>query len=293
MSDSFEVEGADVVFRSHVFDVERRTIRHGKTKFRRDVAVHPGAVAILPINAAGEVGFIRQYRSTFDEFLLEIPAGTRDIPDEEPLETAKRELLEEMGFEAKEWTLLGRFMNSPGWTTQVMIDLRGARSDPGRASARRTRRTQFDDPLAGARRDSRGVRERLGRLIRRRPSRCTGSSGRSLTSPSAALEEYLQWLTIEKGRSRATIEAYRRDLRRCWTWARERGATISDVSEEELERYFNEAATVALSASTVARAVAAARGFFAYLVDEGYLVTDPSGPTEGRSARTDASQASR
>jgi 8-oxo-dGTP pyrophosphatase MutT (NUDIX family) len=121
VSDSFHVEGADIVFRSHVFDVERRTIRHGKTKFRRDVAVHPGAVAILPINAAGEVGFIRQYRATFDEFLLEIPAGTRDIPDEEPLETAKRELLEELGFEAKEWTLLGRFMNSPGWTTQVMI----------------------------------------------------------------------------------------------------------------------------------------------------------------------------
>jgi 8-oxo-dGTP pyrophosphatase MutT (NUDIX family) len=82
--------------------------------------VHPGAVAILAINADGQVGFIRQYRATFDDFLLEVPAGTRDIPDEEPLDTAKRELLEELGFEAKEWTLLGRFMNSPGWTTQVM-----------------------------------------------------------------------------------------------------------------------------------------------------------------------------
>jgi 8-oxo-dGTP pyrophosphatase MutT (NUDIX family) len=120
VSDSFQVEGADIVFRSHVFDVERRTIRYEKTKFRRDVAVHPGAVAILAINADGQVGFIRQYRATFDDFLLEVPAGTRDIPDEEPLDTAKRELLEELGFEAKEWTLLGRFMNSPGWTTQVM-----------------------------------------------------------------------------------------------------------------------------------------------------------------------------
>lgn len=120
MSDSFEVEGADVVFRSHVFDVERRTIRHGKSKFRRDVAVHQGAVAILAINERGEIGVIRQYRSTFDDFLLEIPAGTRDVSDEPELETAQRELLEEMGFSASEWRLLGRFMNSPGWTDQVM-----------------------------------------------------------------------------------------------------------------------------------------------------------------------------
>ncbi len=120
MSGSFHVEGADVVFRSHVFDVERRTVRGGKTSFRRDVAIHPGAVAILAINDAGQVGFIRQYRATFDEDLLEIPAGTRDVEGEEPLETAKRELLEELGYEAKQWTLLGRFMNSPGWTNQVM-----------------------------------------------------------------------------------------------------------------------------------------------------------------------------
>jgi 8-oxo-dGDP phosphatase len=121
VSDSFEVEGADVVFRSHVFDVERRTIRHGKTKFRRDVAVHQGAVAILVINEHDEIGVIRQYRSTFDDFLIEIPAGTRDVSDEPPLETAQRELLEEMGFSASEWRELGRFMNSPGWTNQVMI----------------------------------------------------------------------------------------------------------------------------------------------------------------------------
>ncbi len=107
-----------------------------------------------------------------------------------------------------------------------------------------------------------------------------------MTSPSAELEEYLQWLTIEKGRSRATIEAYRRDLAALLEWARERGATISDVSEEELERHYNEA-RLSRSPSTVARAVAAARGFFAYLVDEGYLVTDPTARLKGgRRGRT-------
>jgi 8-oxo-dGDP phosphatase len=121
VSDSFQVEGAEVVYRSHVFDVEKRTIRHGDDTFERDVAVHPGAVGVLAINDDGEVGFIRQYRSTFDRELYEIPAGTRDIPGEEPLDCAKRELREELGCEASEWTLLGRFMNSPGWSTQVMV----------------------------------------------------------------------------------------------------------------------------------------------------------------------------
>lgn len=120
MSDSFRVEGAEEVFHSHVFDVERRTIRHGDATFERDVAVHHGAVAVLAINDLGQIGFIRQYRATFDDLLLEIPAGTRDVEGEPPLATAKRELLEELGYVADEWTLLGRFMNSPGWTNQVM-----------------------------------------------------------------------------------------------------------------------------------------------------------------------------
>ncbi|MGA7834572.1 MAG: NUDIX hydrolase [Acidimicrobiales bacterium] len=121
MSDSFHVEGAEVVYRSHVFTIEKRTIRHGEDVFQRDVAVHPGAVAVLAINGRGEVGFIRQYRATFDRVTVEIPAGTRDVPDEEPLDAAKRELLEELGVEATDWTLIGRFMNSPGWTNQVMV----------------------------------------------------------------------------------------------------------------------------------------------------------------------------
>jgi 8-oxo-dGTP pyrophosphatase MutT (NUDIX family) len=121
VSDSFRVDAAEVVFRSHVFNVEKRTIRHGEDVFSRDIAVHPGAVAVLAINDRGEVGFIRQYRSTFDQELYELPAGTRDIPGEEPLDCAKRELREELGCEASEWTLIGRFMNSPGWSTQVMV----------------------------------------------------------------------------------------------------------------------------------------------------------------------------
>ncbi len=120
MSDSFYVEGADVVFRSHVFDVERRTVRHIKGTIERDVAVHRGAVAVLAINANDQIGVIHQYRSTFDAVLIEIPAGTQDAAGESERETAERELEEELGCRASQWRLLGRFMNSPGWTNQVM-----------------------------------------------------------------------------------------------------------------------------------------------------------------------------
>lgn len=120
MSDSFHVEDAEALLHSHVFDVERRTIRHGDATFTRDVVIHSGAVAILAINDRGEIGLVRQYRSPFDRVTIEIPAGTLDKPDEEPLDAAKRELLEELGCEARSWTLLGRFMTATGWSNQVM-----------------------------------------------------------------------------------------------------------------------------------------------------------------------------
>jgi 8-oxo-dGTP pyrophosphatase MutT (NUDIX family) len=120
VSDSFEIERTEKLLHSKVFDIERRTIRHDDISFERDVAVHKGAVAILAINDVGEIGFVRQYRATFDAYQWEIPAGTRDVEGEDTLDTAKRELREELGCEAQQWRLLGRFMNSPGWTNQVM-----------------------------------------------------------------------------------------------------------------------------------------------------------------------------
>jgi integrase/recombinase XerD len=107
-----------------------------------------------------------------------------------------------------------------------------------------------------------------------------------LTSPSAELGEYLQWLTIEKGRSRATIEAYRRDLDALLSWAKVSGKSLGEISEEDLERHFNEA-RLSRSPSTVARAVASARGFYAYLLDEGHLTIDPTVRLKGgRRGRT-------
>jgi integrase/recombinase XerD len=101
------------------------------------------------------------------------------------------------------------------------------------------------------------------------------------------LEEYLQWLTIEKGRSRATIEAYHRDLEGLVRWMIESEIEIHALSEEDLERYFNALRKTKRAASTVARAVASVRGWTAYLVDEGHLSDDPSARLKGgRRGRT-------
>ena len=121
MNSSFHVERTALLLHSYVFDVERRTIRHGDLIFERDIVTHQGAVAILARDEQGNIGLLRQYRAAFDAYQWEIPAGTCDVIGEDPLDTAKRELREEFGCEASRWSALGRFMVSPGWSDQIMV----------------------------------------------------------------------------------------------------------------------------------------------------------------------------
>jgi ADP-ribose pyrophosphatase len=120
VSDSFAIVERETLLTSYVFSVERRTIIHEGQEFTRDVAVHHGAVAMVAVNERDEVGLVRQYRATADQVLWEIPAGTIDASDHDPLATAKRELLEEMGVTAATWRRIAQVYVSPGWTDQVM-----------------------------------------------------------------------------------------------------------------------------------------------------------------------------
>ena len=120
MSESFRVVGTKKLLQSYVFGVEQRTVEHDGATFERDVVTHLGAVAILAMNEYDEIGMIRQYRTPFDRFCWEVPAGTLDVPGEDAVSAAKRELLEELGCVAEQWTLLGQFMTSPGWSDQLM-----------------------------------------------------------------------------------------------------------------------------------------------------------------------------
>lgn len=87
---------------------------------RREVVEHPGAVAVLPVLSSGEIVLVRQYRHAVGRTLLEAPAGTRE-PDESPEACARRELLEETGYEAGALRELVRFYVSPGWASEEVI----------------------------------------------------------------------------------------------------------------------------------------------------------------------------
>lgn len=91
------------------------------TTFERDVVHHPGAVGVVPVVDEGTaVLLVRQYRSSVDAELLEIPAGLRDVDGEPVEETARRELVEEVGMRAGRIEKLCAFHNSPGFCDEVV-----------------------------------------------------------------------------------------------------------------------------------------------------------------------------
>jgi 8-oxo-dGTP pyrophosphatase MutT (NUDIX family) len=100
----------------------------------REVVEHPNAVAVVPVDADGAVVLLRQYRHPIRDYVLEIPAGKLDVASESPAQTARRELIEEVGLEAGALTELLTFHNSSGWTDEattlyVATDLRAAKAD--------------------------------------------------------------------------------------------------------------------------------------------------------------------
>jgi ADP-ribose pyrophosphatase len=90
----------------------------------REIAGHPGGVAILAIDPDDAVLLVRQWRHAIGRALLEIPAGTldRDVNGtvEDHAEAARRELEEETGYRARSWRYLGRFYTAPGFTNELM-----------------------------------------------------------------------------------------------------------------------------------------------------------------------------
>ena len=83
----------------------------------REFVVHPGAACILALRDPHSMILVRQYRYAVDSELWEIPAGKLD-PGETPLQCAKRELLEETGYEAATWSECLRFLSSPGFSNE-------------------------------------------------------------------------------------------------------------------------------------------------------------------------------
>ncbi len=90
----------------------------GDERMTRDVVHHRGAVAVVAVDG-DEVVLLRQYRTPVEDELLEIPAGTRDVGEEDPAGTARRELAEEAGLACDSLEQLGTFFNSPGFCDEL------------------------------------------------------------------------------------------------------------------------------------------------------------------------------
>ncbi|WP_028644084.1 NUDIX domain-containing protein [Nocardioides sp. URHA0020] len=86
--------------------------------FTRLVLEHPGAVVILAVDEQERVLCLWQYRHPAERTFVELPAGLLDVAGEDPLEAARRELVEEAGLGAAEWTPIGSTYSSPGISSE-------------------------------------------------------------------------------------------------------------------------------------------------------------------------------
>lgn len=108
------------VFDGKIISVRVDTVRmHDGRTATREVVEHRPAVAIVPVDADGNIVLVRQFRTPIGKVLLEVPAGTTD-PDEDPDAAAQRELQEEIGYRAGRLTRMAGFWVAPGYCTEYI-----------------------------------------------------------------------------------------------------------------------------------------------------------------------------
>ena len=119
MSEQFELISDEVRFEGGVVRAGSERFRYPDgTEVTRDKVWHPGAVGIIALDD-DHVWLTRQPREVIgDPASLEIPAGKLDVPGEPPLDTAQRELAEEIGKRAEHWEELLAFYTSPGFSDE-------------------------------------------------------------------------------------------------------------------------------------------------------------------------------
>ncbi|HUQ78877.1 MAG TPA: NUDIX hydrolase [Patescibacteria group bacterium] len=157
------VVASRVVHRGRYLEFRVDTIeRSDGSRSERDIAGHPGAVAVVAVDADDRVLLVRQWRMPAEQVLLEIPAGTLDVDPatgavEDPGLAVRRELEEETGYRAGTWRRLTSFFTAPGFTSEHMTlylatDLTPAHPDerlgPDDDEHLRLERRPFEEALA-------------------------------------------------------------------------------------------------------------------------------------------------
>jgi len=109
-----------VIYRGRKVDLALQPVRLKDGSIAdREVVIHRGAVALVPMIDRDHVCLIKNYRYTVGRTLLEIPAGTLD-PGESPDDTAGRELAEETGYRAGSIRRIADWLVSPGVMNERM-----------------------------------------------------------------------------------------------------------------------------------------------------------------------------
>lgn len=114
------VTASDLVYQGRVWDVRADTVDYGGGSIVRQYVDHPGAAAVVALDADHRVLLIQQYRHPIRHRDWEIPAGLLDIAGESPLETAKRELAEEVDLAAGSWQELVSIFTTPGGNDEIV-----------------------------------------------------------------------------------------------------------------------------------------------------------------------------
>jgi ADP-ribose pyrophosphatase len=136
--DFMNAPGFETLQRQTIFEgkvvrlyVDKVKLPNGK-EAEREVIKHSGAVGMVALDGEGWIFLVRQYRHATGEDLLEIPAGKLS-PGEAPVDCARRELMEEVGFGAGEWLELSSFYTSPGFSDEMLYLYLGRNLEKGQA----------------------------------------------------------------------------------------------------------------------------------------------------------------
>jgi ADP-ribose pyrophosphatase len=110
----------ETIYDGRIVKLHRKTVQlPNGSEAKREIVIHPGAVAVVPLFSDNRVALVRQFRLPAKQVLLEVPAGTLE-PNENPDDAVIRELREETGFRPSKIEKIGGIFVAPGYTTEYI-----------------------------------------------------------------------------------------------------------------------------------------------------------------------------